>query len=190
MSAYFTSDPHYWHENVIKYCNRPFDSVEEMNEVMISNHNKVVRNNDDIYMLGDICFANTEKTIDILSRLNGRKYLIYGNHDRLLRADAFDKYFVWRKDLAEVKMEKKRFVLMHYAMRTWHKQHRGAIQLYGHSHNNLADAENLLSLDVGVDAHDFSPISFHQVMEVIDRKIKHMEDAGINMYADHHEERD
>jgi calcineurin-like phosphoesterase family protein len=77
---YFTSDHHFWHTNIIKYCNRPFVSVEEMNEALIQNWNDLVLPEDEVYYLGD--FSMAARPVEIYtSRLNGIKYLVPGNHD-------------------------------------------------------------------------------------------------------------
>jgi len=161
---YFTSDPHFGHKGVIEYCNRPFDSVEEMDEQLIKNWNDTVSKKDTIYILGDMFFGTKDHAIKILERLNGQKFLIYGNHDSRLRSGSFAKFFQWRGDLKEMKVGDQRFVLCHFAMRTWHKQHKGAIQLYGHSHGRLRDDPYALSLDVGVDNMNYRPVSSDEVM--------------------------
>jgi calcineurin-like phosphoesterase family protein len=80
MTVFFTSDPHYWHANVIKYCTRPYSSVEEMNEAMIKNWNSVVGPEDTVYVLGDFSLA-IRPVEAISSRLMGIKCLVPGNHD-------------------------------------------------------------------------------------------------------------
>ena len=82
MKLYVTSDTHFNHKNIIKYCNRPFNDVYEMNETLINNWNSVVTPEDIIYHLGDFGFGTKEELQEIFDRLNGYKYLIMGNHDR------------------------------------------------------------------------------------------------------------
>lgn len=74
MTVFLISDTHFGHANIIKYAGRPFDSVEEMNEAMVDNWNSVVKQGDKVYHLGDVTMNS--KSLDILSRLNGRKVLI------------------------------------------------------------------------------------------------------------------
>ena len=81
METYLIGDPHFCHQNIIKYCNRPLDLVEEMNETIISNWNKTVGKQDIIYCLGDFALCGKDQLIEIGQRLNGRKRLILGNHD-------------------------------------------------------------------------------------------------------------
>src|SRR5690606_6132282 len=78
---WFTSDTHFYHRKVIEYCDRPFSTVETMNEALIENWNKVVKKNDVIFVLGDFAFAGVNQTKKILDRLNGQKILVRGNHD-------------------------------------------------------------------------------------------------------------
>lgn len=81
MKVFIISDTHFGHENIIRYCNRPFRTVEEMDEAMIKNWNAVVTNKDVVIHLGDFCLTNKERCIEILNKLNGKKILIKGNHD-------------------------------------------------------------------------------------------------------------
>lgn len=83
MSTFVYSDPHFYSENIINYCNRPFASAEQMNKTLIENYNAVVERNDLCYWLGDVMYGATkDKVRNILSQMHGRKYLILGNHDR------------------------------------------------------------------------------------------------------------
>ena len=79
---YFISDTHFYHSNIIKYCDRPFKDTNEMNETIINNWNSIVKNNDTIYHLGDFCLSTNDEIKSIFNKLNGNKILIRGNHDR------------------------------------------------------------------------------------------------------------
>ena len=175
---YFTSDTHYFHKNILAYSKRPFADVEEMNQTMIDRWNKVVKPTDSVWILGDISFAKDHnETLKILGQLNGAKGLIAGNHDvgfldflydGIERADEFFPLGI--HDLYEIFYQKQRIVMCHYALRVWDKSHYGSWSLYGHSHGHLPDDPNLLSIDVGVDCHDFTPISFDQVKALMAKK--------------------
>jgi calcineurin-like phosphoesterase family protein len=82
MRAFVTSDIHFGHTNILKYCNRPFNSVQHMNETLIQNWNETVTPQDIVFILGDLCMGKLDDTLPLVQRLNGHKRLIPGNHDR------------------------------------------------------------------------------------------------------------
>lgn len=171
MTVFFTSDTHFGHANVIKYSNRPFKDVNEMNEMMIANWNAVVRPGDLVYHLGDFAFTTPDKAAQIAKRLAGQKYLVYGNHDKRLRKEReFESRWIWCKDIADVKVGDQRIVLCHYAMLTWNQSHRGAWQLHGHSHGSLKPDPHSLRVDVGVDCFDYQPVAFEVLAKVMAKK--------------------
>lgn len=165
-NIYFTSDHHFNHRNIIDFCNRPFTSVEEMNEHMIDAWNSVVKKGDMVYHLGDFAITGYSKshvtTVEnLLSRLNGNKILIKGNHD----SDAVLKAKGWANihNMYHVRDRDKRFILCHYAMRTWQFKAHGSIHLYGHSHANLPDYDR--SMDVGVDNVGYVPLLLEEILD-------------------------
>ena len=180
MSVWFTSDQHFGHANIIKYANRPFKNVDEMDQAMMDNYRKVVRPEDDVYMLGDCSFYKDQgRAVALFASLPGRKYLVLGNHDKhLKRNKEFLSLFADVDKLMEVELEDpdaesgyRTVVLCHYAMRTWNKSHFGSFHLFGHSHGSLPDDPHSLSLDVGVDCWGFSPVHFNQVRHRMKSKV-------------------
>jgi calcineurin-like phosphoesterase family protein len=154
---WFTSDLHLGHENIIKYCNRPFKSVDEMDNVLIDNWNKVVKEFDTVYCLGDFCMKNRQK---YLERLNGYTYFLKGSHDK----DIAQPYMIAINSRLEDEYGNDRtIVLCHYAMRSWPLSHYASWHLFGHSHGKLESYG--LSFDVGVDCWNFYPVSLEQVAE-------------------------
>jgi calcineurin-like phosphoesterase family protein len=171
INYWFTSDTHYGHKNIIKYAERPFQSVEEMDQTMIANWNALVQPDDVVYHLGDFAFTNITRTLRVLEQLKGYKILTFGNHDRELRKHAdFLKKWGRTGDLLDLKINDQPITLCHYAMRVWNKSHFGAWHLYGHSHGTLYDDPNALSTDVGVDPNSFTPVSFAQIAERMKKK--------------------
>ena len=172
MRIFFTSDLHFNHENVIKHSARPFESLEHMSEHLISVWNARVANNDQVWCLGDFCLTrgkgkDAALVESLLSRLNGQKFLIPGNHDR----DEVIKSRHWQAvyPMHEIKVKlnpsdvhAQRIVLCHYALRTWNQMHRGAWMLHGHSHGNLTDIGGKI-MDVGVDCNNYCPISLEEI---------------------------
>ena len=172
---YFTSDHHFGHKNIIKFSQRPFKNVEEMDEVLIQRWNEKVGKEDEVYHLGDVGLCSSGKLRRILERLNGKIYLIKGNHER--SAEDCHSRFEWIKDYYELVVEdeehdrgKQMIVLFHYALREWNASHWGTYHLYGHSHGSLSDDPNSRSFDIGVDCHDFYPLSYEEVKVIMKSK--------------------
>jgi calcineurin-like phosphoesterase family protein len=166
--TFFTSDLHFWHNNVIGFCNRPFDSVEHMNKVLIENWNMVVGKEDHIWVLGDFSFGTYQQTEEILSQLNGIKHLIVGNHDRKGRAEKlfnrdWEKWFVEKHDYFRFKHTLGKFVLCHFPLASWE---RGYINLHGHIHS-VPDTykPKWMQWDVGVDLNNYTPILLEDVIK-------------------------
>lgn len=98
-NIFVISDTHFNHANIIRYCNRPFESVEHMNEAMITNWNSMVKHKDIVYHLGDVYFGSQKEADEILYRLHGEKRLILGNHDNgkdTVLQKHFQKIMLWR----------------------------------------------------------------------------------------------
>lgn len=134
---FYISDLHFGHFNIIRYDNRPFKSVEEMDNALIKNWNKAVSNEDIVYILGDISWHDEYKTTEIFKQLKGSKVLIRGNHDNIKGYSELAKCFTSIQDYAELYLNKKDKVIMsHYPMPFWNGQFRDSIHLYGHVHNS------------------------------------------------------
>lgn len=168
---YFTSDTHFGHKNVIKYSNRPFSNVKEMDEALINNWNKVVKPKDEIWFLGDFSFYPLETTNNILNALNGHIYWLLGNHDKWKKYDSFySKLNSPPFSLKKIKYNHQDIILCHYPLLTWEKAHYGSWNLHGHCHGNLITNSNSRRIDVGVDCWNYTPVSFEQIKEVMDKK--------------------
>jgi calcineurin-like phosphoesterase family protein len=173
VSIYFTSDQHYYHKNICKFADRPFSDVDEMNEALIKAHNQTVSPQDTVWMTGDFAFSNITNVKSILRRLNGKKHLVLGNHDKQIRNHSelvTDGLLESIQDYREVNVGKQSIVLFHYGMRVWNKSHHGSWHLYGHSHGSLPP--HGLSMDVGVDSKsitdEYRPYSFDEIKRFMD----------------------
>lgn len=168
MSIFFTSDSHFYHNNILKYENRPFKDINDMNEQIIKNWNNKVKQKDEIYILGDFSFGDKEQTLKLLDKLNGQKFLIKGNHDHVLKESEVRNKFAWVKDYYVLKHNNLKFVLFHYPIQVWDCRHHGAIHLYGHIHSNLGNHSmeyNISnSYNVGVDVNNFTPIELNEIL--------------------------
>jgi len=174
---YFTADQHFGHANVIKHCNRPFETVDEMDATLIRNWNDTVGINDEIYILGDLTMKSAADAHKYLSALNGRKYLIVGNHDRFLnRIDVFENHFEWVKDYFVLRQDGRMFVLFHYPIAEWNGYFRRSIHLYGHIHNSEASSVRMdnaaLAFNVGVDCTDFRPVSIAEIIAMAEARME------------------
>ncbi len=170
---YVTSDLHFGHKNIIRFENRPFESVEEMDDALINNWNKVVSNEDLVYILGDLSFYRPANTMDILRELNGKKILIIGNHDLFLDFSEFDKsLFEEIIPYKEIKYKKKRIIMSHYPIAVWNGKHYGTIHLFGHIHSNIYTDHPLEKIEpnsynVGVDMNHYKPVLLDDILELI-----------------------
>ena len=131
---YFTSDLHFGHKNILRFDNRPFTTIEEMDSELIKRWNNKVNKNDTVYILGDLSWYNADKTLEILNQLNGRLRLVKGNHDNFLHNSDCKKRFESIKDYEEITLGDIKLVLSHYPIHMYNYQFRGGIMLYGHVH--------------------------------------------------------
>lgn len=146
---YFTADEHFGHANIIKYCRRPYDTVEEMDAALIELHNSIVKDGDTVVHAGDFYFGNKEEEAKAyLDRLNGRHIVLRGSHDYWLK----DGHEIWEKKVGDHYV-----VACHYAMRVWPRSHYNSWQVYGHSHGRLEPVGK--QWDVGVDNNNYLPVS-------------------------------
>lgn len=195
MRIWFTSDFHFGHENIIKFCNRPCVDVEHMNQYLVRNYNNLVDDDDLCYILGDFAFANSKTISHILKSMKGRKILIRGNHDR----GTMDKYpFEFVFDELVLTYKGIRFRLSHYPYfvdeyeKSFGSDLRyackrpvyrpGEVLLHGHTHlapKDIKRCEDVIwsssrygdsmskkiSLDVGVDGHNWCPWQIDEIIK-------------------------
>jgi calcineurin-like phosphoesterase family protein len=183
-NLFFISDTHWGHKNIIKYSNRPYADVVEMNEGLITNWNAVVKPADTVWHNGDFAFMQYPDFKNVLRRLNGTIHVILGNHDQMITQNKFDilqgKKIQSIQNYAEVKVAGTMIVLFHYGMRTWNKAHYNSIHLYGHSHGTLPSFGR--SVDVGVDCKEVTP-EYRPIH--LDEILKFMSGKGFEQ-VDHH----
>ena len=164
---YFTADMHFGHRAIITMQNRPFESVEEMNRVLLQNFNAVVQKDDTVYIIGDICHhMKIEDADNLIKKLNGKKYLVRGNHDKNYDPRLFEDI----QDFMKISVYGNSFSLMHYPMLSWPKKGSGSYHLHGHIHARMEYNESNRSdgqrrYDVGVDANNYYPVSVKQIVD-------------------------
>ena len=154
--AWFISDNHFNHKNIIKYCNRPFENVKEMDEYMIEQWNSVIKEGDLVYHLGDFALGlNPDEYNELIERLNGQIILIRGNHDRK------GKEFLKRVGFINIH---KKLIIDNYVL-THRPQDESQIpegfkNIHGHIHNYEYNegVDESKYINVSVEMHDYKPI--------------------------------
>jgi calcineurin-like phosphoesterase family protein len=183
---YFTADTHFGHFNIIRYTDRPFHSLEEMDEKLLSEINERVSIDDVLYHIGDFCMSKRPGAAEYYrSRIRCRNVImVTGNHDphystgmprKEFGALFSECYPVLRRKIFLPTGEVKPVFMHHYAQRVWDKSHFGAWHLYGHSHSTLPDDPRMMSMDVGVDAAakilgKYRPFAVTEIMEFMSHK--------------------
>lgn len=189
---YFTSDTHFGHQRIIDLCNRPFSTVDEMNEALIDNWNSVVNPADTVYHLGDFVMGPFVETMKLVDRLNGLIYLVPGNHDRVSRAYPhrtgehfwrdFDIYNEYEIEIIGERVYGFRLMnipvpvnMSHYPyVGDSHNEDRfkelrpvddGNWLLHGHVHNEWQVRDRMIN--VGVDVWNYTPISIDTIYDII-----------------------
>lgn len=139
MSIYFIGDLHLGHKNILSFDNRPFRNIEEHDAAIISNWNNKVAPEDDVYILGDVSWHNTKKSIEQIKLLNGHKHLIVGNHDaHLLKNKEFKKLFVEITNYKELELsDGTKIVLCHYPIPCFRNHYYNWYHLYAHVHKSF-----------------------------------------------------
>lgn len=141
---YYIADPHFFHSAMnSKMDRRGFENVEQMNQYMLDKWNQKVHRNDEVVILGDLSWGSAEETNELIDKLNGRLYLIQGNHDRFMKNKDFNiGRFVWIKPYEEMQDNKRKVILCHYPIMCYNGQYRvdengspKVYMLYGHVHD-------------------------------------------------------
>ncbi len=174
--VYFTSDHHFYHTNIIKYCNRPFNTIEEMNQTMIDNWNNTVKWNDHVFILGDFAFTPNHLWKNTLKELNGYKHLSIGNHDnRMLYLDKMDSIH----QILRIEVDKQKIILTHKPLKNWNRVN--IWNMCGHVHSSPYKQVILKSnqYDVGVDNNDFRPLCIDEIRQKLNEQTRENEIAEL-----------
>lgn len=189
---YFTSDTHYGHGNIMRYCKRPFfvhddekekvekgqkftvskESINNMNDQLVERFNKLVKPNDVLIHHGDFAWHPFKNSVEFIERLNCKNlFLIWGNHDEAELGNFIPNNY----DQCLIKLEGVEIHSNHYPQDTWESSHRGSWHLFGHVHGAANSRRELnpawsMSLDCGVDSHDFRPWEFQELRSHFEKK--------------------
>jgi calcineurin-like phosphoesterase family protein len=156
MKTWITSDLHFGHNNIIKFCPKTrghYRDVDHMNSDMISLWNTSVGQDDLVYILGDVAFTSASQATAIMKSLAGNKILIHGNHDsKLIKDPGFQRCFKEIHTYLRLTYNKTLVIMFHYPIWEWDQMHSGSVHFHGHLHGNDNGMPNSRALDVGFDA--------------------------------------
>lgn len=161
---YFIGDTHFGHKRIIELCNRPFDTVDKMNETLITNWNNVINKHDTVFMLGDFALLGKDKLIEIGNRLNGKKTLIIGNHDSASRDTYYKAGFEYISKYPIVLNED--YILSHRPF----QQHGRCVNIFAHIHNKISyKYDKSFGFCASVELINYRPISLSEIETIIEQ---------------------
>ena len=197
--VWITSDTHYSHKNICRgvtnwrtkdgkipiESTRDFNTIEDMNSVIVDNINSKIGPDDTLIHLGDLSFGGFDKIGQFLDRLVCKNiHLVLGNHDHHIknnRENIHDR-FLSIQNYLEVNIGGANFVLSHYPLCSWNQLSKGAIQLHGHVHLPTNKKwGNGKRLDVGVDGNHYQPYKLTEIVHMMDRR-----EVRSEIVNDHH----
>jgi calcineurin-like phosphoesterase family protein len=172
MKTWLTADLHFGHKNIMKFCPvtraRFNDDVDYMNNAMVEEWNAKVDPDDTVYILGDVAFMSGSDAGRLMKRLNGKKILVAGNHDRkTLMDETFRNAFVEIHQYLDIKYDGHKIVMFHYPIAEWDQMHRGSLHFHGHLHGGTSGLEPYRALDVAMDATGEIVISMERAINKI-----------------------
>lgn len=174
MTIYYISDHHFDHDNIIKYCNRPFSNVKEMNEYMIHQHNSTVKKYDIVHFLGDFAFKQSFDSVkEIIDKLNGYKHFILGNHDN---RNHFRKMILFNDTVIGVSYStlfhdetyNKVVFMNHRPLDKWPIQHdpySQSIHIHGHIHNSKLECNIPCRYNASVEVVEYTPCTLEDLIQ-------------------------
>jgi len=166
-NVFLTADLHFGHAKIIKYENRPFNSVEEMDEAMIKNWNGVVSKKDKIFVVGDVSFHNKERTTEIIQQLNGNKILIIGNHDQRSIQWWMDAGF---DEVSNYPIIYKEWIVIQHEPPTYINDAMPYFYIYGHVHSTeMYRTITKQSACVSAERWEYTPVNLEKIIELVEQ---------------------
>lgn len=178
--VFFAADAHFLHRNVLAHDQRPFADVEAMEEVIVSNWNRVVEPSDTVFYLGDFHLGNDKKAHAIAQRLHGNIHYILGNHDNLNALNRFGR-FASIQDYRRIALldpdtptGRQDVVLSHYPMLAWDMDTHGGWMVHGHTHGSLNTRpfhQQHRIFDAALNTNAYTPVRYQQLKALMDTKV-------------------
>ena len=163
--VWFISDLHFAHKNIIKYCSRPFDNVNQMNEILIQNWNKKIGVEDRVFVLGDFALCGKDKIIEFGNHLKGRKILILGNHDGASLSTYYNAGFEMVSKFPIIFQDF--FILSHEPIE-FLPLNTPFVNIFGHVHNDMRfPTITPRGACVSVERWNYMPVEFNQLISLI-----------------------
>ena len=163
---YLIADCHFYHNNIIKYESRPFENIVHMNEELIFRWNKIVDDSDRVFVLGDFSFGNREQTTNILKRLNGRKILIMGNHDKSRSVKWWLE--VGFHEVCSNPIILDEFLVLSHEPPTYYNFNTPYFYIYGHVHSSeLYPTVSAKSCCVSVERWNYEPVELNTIKTLV-----------------------
>lgn len=174
-NVFFISDTHFYHKNIITFCNRPYQDVDEMNHSLIDNWNNTVNDDSIIFHLGDFAFSNSNAAKEIKSQLKGKIHLILGNHDyKVFNDQTLRNMFEFVGPQLRIIIDNRVIYLNHFPFLCYNNSMKTNWNLHGHVHSGPNAKGNEIGrlilrdrgqYDVGVDNNNYRPISYKEIKE-------------------------
>jgi calcineurin-like phosphoesterase family protein len=161
---WFSSDQHFGHRNIIEYCNRPWNDVDEMNQGIVENWNMLVSTSDTVFVVGDVFLCNPEKAKEIIQQLNGRKILIRGNHDRSIATMKMVGFDEVHSRLKINLLDGRTALLIHHPL-SWH-QFKSEADILIHGHHHHGEIVNGYRVNACVDLWNYRPFSEEELCKL------------------------
>lgn len=170
MKTWITSDLHWGHRNIMNFCpearSRFNNDVDYMNEAMVKEWNDLIASEDLVYILGDVAFLPAQKAAEYMTRCNGIKILVEGNHDRkTLNDPTFRRCFKEVHKYLDINYNGTKVVMFHYPIAEWDQMHRGAVHFHGHLHGDVSGMEKFRCRDMGMDATGMIAITMEDAIK-------------------------
>ena len=176
-NIYFTSDLHIGLKHIIALDKSDFNSIEDMEDTIITNWNNKVNENDLVYILGDLFYrelywekyGEPKGCKEFLKKLKGRKILVRGNHDGWMGEEEFGEFFEKICDMDTIVVDNIECFLFHYPLLDWQGRGKGVVNLFGHMHNNHEGSHKIAfergAYNVGVAVNNYTPVTLSEVIE-------------------------
>lgn len=168
-NCWFSSDFHFGHGNILKYDNRPFDTIQKHDAILLNTLQTLITPGDVFFFLGDFALAPLAYMDWLISNIPGEKFFIRGNHDKKATIKLYNKYGTYLGEQCKIAINSQKIILNHYAMLTWDEAHRGSWQLHGHSHGDLKYPYQHKQLDVSINIWNYKPIKFNEIKKIMDK---------------------